>query len=103
LARRLLVFHLAAISQDAEDRQHAEALWEREPRYRRLMRHITVVWAGAFIVEGSLRLALIPVLPIALFLPISEAMSLGCIGLMVAWTWRYASRQMELIEPVSPG
>jgi hypothetical protein len=43
------------------------------------------------------------VLPIALFLPISEAMSLGCIGLMVAWTWRYASRQMELIEPVSPG
>jgi uncharacterized membrane protein len=103
LARRPLVFHLAAISQDAEDRQHAEALWEREPRYRRLMRHITVVWAAAFIVEGSLRLALIPVLPIALFLPISEAMSLGCIGLMVAWTWRYASRQMELIEPVSPG
>ena len=102
-ARRPLVFHLAAISQDAEDRQHAEALWDSEPRYRRLMRHITVVWAGAFIVEGSLRLSLIPVLPIALFLPISEAMSLGCIGLMVAWTWRYANRQMEQIEAVSPG
>jgi hypothetical protein len=61
-----------------------------------------VVWAAAFIVEGSLRLALIPVLPIALFLPISEAMSLGCLGLVVAWTWRYASRRMEEIEPAEP-
>lgn len=108
LGRRPLVFHLAVLSQDADDRQQAETLWNTEPRYRRLMRSVTAVWAGAFIVEGSLRLMLIPVLPIALFLPVSEAMSLGCIGLMVAWTWRYATRQMEQIEaaervPVSPG
>jgi hypothetical protein len=108
LARRPLVFHLALLSQDADDKQHAETIWDAEPRYRRLMRNITAVWAGAFIVEGSLRLALIPVLPIALFLPLSEAMSLGCIGLMVAWTWRYSTRRMEQIEPaehapISPG
>jgi hypothetical protein len=96
--RRPLVFHLAAISQSREDREQAETLWETEPRYRRVMRTITATWAGAFIIEGSLRLMLIPLLPITLFLPISEAMSLGCIGLMVAWTWRYASRQMEAIE-----
>jgi len=98
-ARRPLVFHLSAVGQSPEDRQQAEKLWETEPRYRRLMRTITAVWAGAFIVEGSLRLLLIPLLPIALFLPISEAMSLACIGLMIAWTWRYASRHMEAIEP----
>jgi uncharacterized membrane protein len=97
-ARRPLVFHLAALSQEGEDREQSEKLWVSEPRYRRLMRHITAVWAGAFVVEGSLRLMLIPLLPIAVFLPVSEAMSLGCIGLMVAWTWRYASRQMEQIE-----
>jgi uncharacterized membrane protein len=97
-ARRPLVFHLAALSQDPEDKQQAETLWQTEPRYRRLMRHITAVWAGAFIVEGCLRLTLIPLLPIAVFLPISEAMSLACIGLMIAWTWRYAGRQMEQIE-----
>ena len=46
--------------------------------------------------------ALIPLLPIALFLPVSEAMSLGCIGLMIAWAWRYGSREMAQIE-VTPG
>lgn len=99
LMRRPLVYHLAALGQEQEDRQHADTLWQTEPRYRRLMRQITLVWACAFIIEGSLRLVLIPLLPIALFLPLSEAMSLGCIGLMVAWTWHYASRRMEQIEP----
>jgi hypothetical protein len=72
------------------------------------MRRITVVWAVALLVEGTLRLLLIPLLPIAAFLPLSEAMSLGCLGLMMAWAWRYGSRQMEQIEAhhgdaVSPG
>jgi hypothetical protein len=98
LARRPLVFHLANIAQDATDRQHSETLWATEPRYRGMMRRITLVWALAFLVEGSLRLALIPLLPIALFLPISEAMSLGCIGLMIAWSWRFGSREMARIE-----
>ena len=102
LARRPLVFHLATMGQDTTERQHSEALWNAEAGYRRMMRHITLAWAAAFIVEGSLRLALIPLLPIALFLPISEAMSLGCIGLMIAWSWRYGSREMARIE-VTPG
>jgi uncharacterized membrane protein len=107
-ARRPLVFHLAAIGQEAEDRKEAETLWETEPRYRHMMRRITVVWALALLVEGTLRLLLIPLLPIVLFLPLSEAMSLGCLGLMMAWAWRYGTRQMEQIEQrragaVSPG
>lgn len=97
-ARHPLVFYLARLGGDEEDRQHAETLWETEPRYRRLMRHITVVWAVALLCEASLRLALIPLLPVALFLPVSEAMWIGCCGLMIAWSWRYGARQMEQIE-----
>lgn len=102
LARRPLAFHLATMGQEPEERQESEALWEIEPRYRHLMRRITLVWAFAFIAEGSLRLALIPLLPIALFLPVSEALSLACIGLMIAWSWRYGSREMGAIE-ATPG
>jgi hypothetical protein len=103
LTRRPLVFQLATMAQDTAERQQSETLWASEPRYRGMMRRITLVWALAFIVEGSLRLALIPLLPIAAFLPVSEAMSLGCIGLMIAWSWRYGSREMARIEPVTPG
>ena len=104
LARRPLVFHLATMAQDPAEKQQSEALWASEPRYRAMLRRITLVWALAFIVEGSLRLVLIPLLPIALFLPLSEAMSLGCIGVMIAWSWRYGSRQMADIEAAaSPG
>ncbi len=103
LTRRPLVFHLATMAQDPAERQHSEALWVAEPRYRAMMRRMTLAWAIAFIIEGSLRLTLIPLLPIAAFLPVSEAMSLGCIGLMIAWSWRYGSRQMALIEAISPG
>jgi uncharacterized membrane protein len=98
LLRRPLVFHLMTVGQEEEDRAHADTLWETQPRYRRLVRRITVVWALAFLVEGSLRLMLIPLLPIALFLPLSETMSLACIGLMMLWAWRYGSREMEQIE-----
>jgi len=97
-ARRPLVFHLASLGGDVEGRAEADAMWEKEPRYRRLMRRITVVWAIALLCEASLRLILIPLLPVALFLPVSEAMWIGCCGLMVAWSWRYGAREMEQIE-----
>ena len=97
-ARRPLVFFLASLGGDPEDRAEADAQWEKEPRYRRLMRRITVVWGIALLCEASLRLVLIPLLPIALFLPVSEAMWIGCCLLMIAWSWRYGSREMEQIE-----
>jgi hypothetical protein len=96
--RRPLVFHLANLGGDAADRQQAETLWETVPRYRRLMRSITAVWAAALLVEASLRLILIPLVPVALFLPLSEAMWIGCLALMIAWSWRYGARQMDQIE-----
>ena len=97
-ARRPLVFHLANLSADAEDRAEAEKMWETEPRYRRLMHRITVVWAVALLCEASLRLILIPLLPIALFLPLSEAMWICCMALMIGWSWRYGEREMGRID-----
>ncbi len=97
-ARRPLVFHLANLGGDAEDRAEAEKMWQTEPRYRRLMRRITVVWAFALLCEASLRLILIPLLPIALFLPLSEAMWICCMALMIGWSWRYGAREMDRIE-----
>jgi len=97
-ARRPLVFYLASMSADAEQRQEAETRWETEPVYRRLMRRITIVWAAALFVEAALRVVLIPLLPVAVFLPVSEAMWICCFVLMIGWSWRYAGRTMAREE-----
>jgi len=97
-ARRPLVFYLASMSADAEQRQEAETRWETEPVYRRLMRRITIVWAAALFVEAALRVVLIPLLPVAVFLPVSEAMWICCFVLMIGWSWRYAGRMMAREE-----
>jgi hypothetical protein len=56
------------------------------------MRRLTAIWAIALLGEATLRLALIPMLPIAIFLPVSEAMWIGFFTLMTAWSWRYGRR-----------
>ena len=97
-ARRPLVFYLATMSADAELRQEAETRWQTEAVYRRLMRRITIVWAAALFVEATLRLVLIPLLPITVFLPVSEALWICCFLLMIGWSWRYAGRVMAREE-----
>lgn len=92
LRPRPLVFHLVSTGQDAASRQRANALWDTTPGYRSLMRQLTAIWAIALLAEAALRLALIPLLPIAIFLPLSEAMWIGFFTLMTAWSWRYGRR-----------
>jgi hypothetical protein len=92
--RRPLVFYLAAMGADADLRQESETKWQMEPAYRRVMRRITAVWAAALFAEATLRVVLIPLLPIAVFLPVSEAMWICCFLLMILWSWRYAERVM---------
>jgi hypothetical protein len=94
LRPRPLVFYLAATGQDAAGRQRADALWDTAPQYRSVMRRLTVIWGIALLAEGALRLVLILLLPIVIFLPVSEAMRIGFIALMTAWSWRYGRRQM---------
>jgi hypothetical protein len=64
-ARRPLVFYLATMSADPDLRHEAEEQWQTMPVYRSLMRRITAVWAAALLIEATLRVMLIPLLPIA--------------------------------------
>jgi hypothetical protein len=90
--RRPLVFHLATTGKDASARRQSEALWQTEPRYRSVMRRLTIVWAVALLAEATVRLVMIPLMPIAVFLPISEAMWIIFFAAMTAWSWRYGTR-----------
>jgi hypothetical protein len=97
--RRPLVFHLASSGKGAEARQRSESLWQTEPVYRRVMRRLTAIWAVALLAEATLRLLLIPLLPIAVFLPISEAMWIVFFTAMTAWSWRYGTRMSRAFHP----
>ena len=76
-ARRPLIYYLASTGKGPEARHQAEALWQSQPVYRSVMRRLTLTWALAMLAEASMRLLLIPLLPIAVFLPISEMMWIG--------------------------
>ena len=80
-----LIYYLASnTGQDPEARAEFAALWEKEPAFRRLMRRLTLIWGLGMYVEASLRLLLIPRLPVAVFLPVSEAMWIAFFALMIS-------------------
>ncbi|MGX1306230.1 hypothetical protein AB7M35_000950 [Amorphus suaedae] len=91
MLKRPLVYYIAT-SDSAEARSEGEVLWEIEPRYRRAMRTLTLAWTIALFVEAIVRLILIPLLPLEVFLPVSETMWIAVFGLMTAWSWRYGRR-----------
>lgn len=98
-ARRPLVFHLVGgTGQDQAGRERYATLWQSAPRFRWLMRRLTLIWGAALYVEATLRLLLIELLPIVVFLPISEAMWIIFFAAMTMWSWRYGGRQMAEIQ-----
>jgi hypothetical protein len=97
--RRPLVFHLATTGKDATARQRSESLWQTEPAFRAVMRRLTAIWAVALLAEATLRLVMIPLMPIAVFLPISEAMWIVFFAAMMAWSWRYGTRMRTALQP----
>lgn len=91
LMARPLLYHLAAnTGQDPEARAEFAETWETDLGFRRLMRRLTLVWGLGMYVEASLRLLLIGRLPVAVFLPVSDAMWMAFFALMMLWSWRYA-------------
>jgi hypothetical protein len=58
------------------------------------MRRLTWIWGVALIGEATLRLLLIDLLPIEVFLPISEIMWIALFAGLTAWSWRYGGRRM---------
>jgi hypothetical protein len=90
-APRPLIFYLE--SSDAEGRARAETLWQTAPQFRKTMRFITGVWCVGLLGEAGVRLALIPLLSVEVFLPVSEAMWIVCFALLMAWSVRYDRRK----------
>lgn len=97
LAPRPLVFYVVT-GEAPEIREEADALWNNVPRYRQVMRIITIAWAVALLVEASVRLVLIPLLPIEIFLPVSETMWVVFFIPMIAWSRWYGKRETEKLE-----
>lgn len=90
-----LIYYLASnTGKDPAARAEFAALWENEPRFRKLMRGLTMMWGLGMYAEATLRLLLIPRLPVAVFLPVSEAMWIAFFALMTLWSWRYAAKRM---------
>jgi hypothetical protein len=97
--KRPLIYYAALAGQDEVTRHHANESWQTEPGYRRLMRTLTLVWGIGMMCEASLRLVLIPVVPIVIFLPMSEVMWFSFFALLMAWSWRYGRRIVEAMGP----
>ncbi|WP_180897553.1 VC0807 family protein [Martelella soudanensis] len=97
LMPRPLVFHFAT-EKGGEERESGNRLWEVSPPYRALMRRMTIAWAVVLIGEATVRALLIPLLPVDIFLVVSEAMWIVVFAAMISWSWRYGSRKGEEIE-----
>jgi hypothetical protein len=68
--------------------QRYDALWQY-PRFRAIQRTLTVVWGCGYVAEALLRVLLLEILPIAVFLAISDLMALAVTVLLMVWTVRY--------------
>ncbi|MGV0818788.1 VC0807 family protein [Martelella sp. AMO21009] len=93
---RPLVFYFAT-EKGGEERASGNRLWEVSPPYRALMRRMTIAWAVVLICEATVRALLIPLLPVDIFLVVSEAMWIVVFALMISWSLRYGSRKGEEI------
>jgi len=97
------VFHLVStIGQDQAGRQRYTTLWDTTPPFRNLMYRLTLIWGVALYAEALLRLLLIELLPIAVFLPVSETMWIVFFAAMTAWSWRYGVRRMARLREAAP-
>ncbi|MBV9354294.1 MAG: hypothetical protein JO023_02080 [Chloroflexi bacterium] len=73
---------------DASHAHRYDELWQNPP-FRTIQRTLTVVWGIGFVAEALLKVVLLQVLPIPLFLAISDPMALAVTVLLMLWTVRY--------------
>ena len=73
---------------DAEAGKRYDALWQY-PRFRRTNRVLTIGWGCGYLAEAALRLLLLAILPITVFLAVSQVLALGVTALLMLWTVRY--------------
>ncbi|PRX07231.1 UNVERIFIED_ORG: hypothetical protein BCL66_11346 [Martelella mediterranea] len=96
LMPRPLVFHFASEG-DAEERKRLNLLYAASADYRALMRRMTLAWAVVLIAEAAVRAAIIPLMPVSVFLVVSEVMWIAVFALMMTWSWRYGAAKGNAI------
>jgi hypothetical protein len=105
LARRPLLFHLAKAGQDAVGRREAEAEWQADPAFRRMMRLLTAFWGLGLLVEAGLSLLVIASLPVSAVIPVNEVLFWAFFGALGYGSYRYSQRMSAAAssgEPARP-
>ena len=74
-----------------------DALWQR-PQFRALQRGICVMWGLGLVAEALLRVLLVFVLPIPVFLLVSQILAFGVIGLLMVATMLLGKRTRAQAE-----
>ncbi len=68
-----------------------EAGWQH-PYFRHVMRLMTIVWGCGYVGEALVRIALLKVLPIPIYLIVSQALVFGVTAGLVVWTVSYGRK-----------
>ncbi len=74
--------------QSSEDSADFET-YRNQPGFLRVMNVMTVVWGAGFVLETTIRSALVFSLPIGKFLIIGPLVGYGVIGILILWTFIY--------------
>lgn len=90
--RRPLMFYLGrqlASGDDPVRLAEYDGLW-RSPRFRHMLRVVTLVWGLAYLVEAAARALIAWTQPAEFVLIASPLLAYGVLGLLFAWTMAYA-------------
>lgn len=96
-APRPLMFYLGRQFSTHGD-PRAMAAWNARwamPGFRSAIRRMNAIWGIVFVAEALVRVALVFVLPISLFLIVSQALAWAVIGFTIRWTLAYGKRMRE--------
>ena len=91
---RPLMFYFGRQFSSAGDPARAaafEAMWQYT-QFRAVNRNMTLVWGFSYLGEAALRAGLSFILPISVFLIISQVLAIGVTFALISWTMAYARR-----------
>jgi hypothetical protein len=94
---RPLIFYFGRQFSSGADPTRAaafESMWQY-PRFRTVVRLMTVVWGVGYLIEAIVRIGLSFVLPIPVFLIVSPLLALGVTLGLISWTVGYARRTTQ--------
>jgi uncharacterized membrane protein (DUF485 family) len=97
LWRRPIIFYLArqfAAGDDPERLAWWNGMWER-PRFRTIMRTMTVVWGVGYVLEAGIRVVFALTLTPGTVVIVSPIMAIGTTILLIIWTRRYVRAAQE--------